>query len=286
MSVRYSAADKKKVIQTLQRSGGLTADGIAAVRRLELHIATLSKSTIRRWWSRHQHDGGAPPAKRNKRKQDSAKWTDRASANKVSEIADDDPLAFPVYDGLTPKQRVFVAVYLRTLNATEAAMQAYQTTDRVVAASIGYQNLRKLNVRTIIDAELDARTLTKSEILFRLTEIAIGSIEDVADLRDDGTWQVNLTKAHLRGKLHLIHKLTEKRNTDGDGNTESTFAVELYDAHAALRDLGRHRQLFNEKIELAIPKEVAELLGKYNISMSQFFAVFQKLLERKVIAHA
>jgi len=46
----------------------------------------------------------------------------------------------------TIKEKRFAQVYLQTGNATEAAAQAYDTKDRVSAATIGYQNVRKLQM--------------------------------------------------------------------------------------------------------------------------------------------
>jgi hypothetical protein len=48
------------------------------------------------------------------------------------------------YEDLTLKQRRFIKFYLKSGNGTEAALKAYDTTDRVTAATIGSENLRKL----------------------------------------------------------------------------------------------------------------------------------------------
>jgi len=45
---------------------------------------------------------------------------------------------------LTLKQRRWVKFFLKSGNATEAAMKAYDCKDRVSAGSIGYENLKKL----------------------------------------------------------------------------------------------------------------------------------------------
>lgn len=47
---------------------------------------------------------------------------------------------------LTLKQQKFLAVYFQSGNSTQAAMEAYDCADRVTAASIGYENLRKLQI--------------------------------------------------------------------------------------------------------------------------------------------
>jgi hypothetical protein len=54
--------------------------------------------------------------------------------------------------GLTVKQRKWLDVYLKTGNATEAAMQAYDCNNRVTAAAIGSENLRKLPMDELLEA--------------------------------------------------------------------------------------------------------------------------------------
>jgi len=58
-------------------------------------------------------------------------------------------------EDLTIKQRRWVKFYLKTGNGTEAALKAYDTTDRVTAAAIGSENLRKLKdpVRNLMEAQ-------------------------------------------------------------------------------------------------------------------------------------
>ena len=53
---------------------------------------------------------------------------------------------------LTLKQQRFLEKYLELGNATEAAMQVYDCKDRVTAASIGYENLRKLQASELMEA--------------------------------------------------------------------------------------------------------------------------------------
>lgn len=70
-------------------------------------------------------------------------------------------------DKLTPKQKGFVKDYLETKNGTEAAMKNYET-DRVTAASIAWENLRKPQ---IIQALQEASSIAKDSII----ELALGA---------------------------------------------------------------------------------------------------------------
>lgn len=56
---------------------------------------------------------------------------------------------------LTPKQRKFLKVYFETGNGTKAALEAYDTDDYFIAASIAQQNLQKLKVpiKTFLEAK-------------------------------------------------------------------------------------------------------------------------------------
>ncbi len=62
---------------------------------------------------------------------------------------------------LTLKQSRFLQEYIRTGNATEAAMLTYDCKDRVVARVIGSQNLSKLNVSEL----MEAMGMTKKSLL-------------------------------------------------------------------------------------------------------------------------
>jgi hypothetical protein len=66
----------------------------------------------------------------------------------------------------TTKQKRFAKVFAATLNATEAAVQAYpDLKNRHVAQSVGSENLAKPVVRQEIEKILNAHGVTLSEIL-------------------------------------------------------------------------------------------------------------------------
>lgn len=104
---------------------------------------------------------------------------------------------------LTPKQRKFMKVYAKTLNATEAAMQAYDCKDRDTASSIGRENLRKLQ---FVDL-LDAVGLTDDDLAVALQEgrhstrpiVVNGKVQGVADYATRHRYVETLLK--VKGKL-------------------------------------------------------------------------------------
>lgn len=169
-------------------------------------------------------------------------------ANTPQQIFDDALAALP------PKQRKFVVEYLRDLHGQNAAIRAgyAEKAARVQASRL----LTNVNVRAAVEAGMTLYTMPAPEVLYRLTEQARSSIDDFADVIEDdvsdagdmveakaiaGGWRLNLAKAKLRGKLHLIKKIKA-----GQWGPE----IELYDAQAALALLGKHHRLFVERQEI------------------------------------
>lgn len=143
---------------------------------------------------------------------------------------------------LTNKQRLFVEHYFECgLNGTEAASLAGYKGDRATLASIASENLRKPKIAQLITERLKERTMSANEVLYRLTEQARGTMEDFVTPALDS---ISLIKAESRGRLHLVKKFT---HTVGE-KSEHT-AIELYDAQAALVQLGRAHGLFKDKTE-------------------------------------
>lgn len=68
---------------------------------------------------------------------------------------------------LTVKQAKWLDLYIELGNATEAAMQSYDCEDRVTAASIGYENLRKLQTNEI----MESMGLTDKRLYSKLDEL-------------------------------------------------------------------------------------------------------------------
>ncbi len=158
----------------------------------------------------------------------------------------------------TDQQTLWLEQYfICGLNATEAALIAYNTTDREVAASIGSENLRKPYLRSRINERLDEFHLSANEVLARLAFMARGTMEEFIDA-DSQT--IDLRKAKQAKKLGLIKKFKTKfittTKTDVDGNTEdievAEIELELYDAQAALVHVGKHLNLWNTDTNINI----------------------------------
>lgn len=66
---------------------------------------------------------------------------------------------------LTLKQKKFVRKFLETGNATEAASESYNAKDRVVAASIGKENLQKPQIIDELDIVMQEEGIEDRTIL-------------------------------------------------------------------------------------------------------------------------
>ena len=90
---------------------------------------------------------------------------------------------------LTVKQRKFADEYIKTGNATQAAIKAGYK--EKTARFIGAENLTKPNVKAYIDAQMrkieDAKIMKADEALQGITAIARGTLTS-KELADDGSY--------------------------------------------------------------------------------------------------
>lgn len=153
---------------------------------------------------------------------------------------------------LTAKQRAFVDAYTTNgFNATQAAIKAGYSVDS--AHTIGYENIRKPEIKEEIRRIMDEHTMTASEVLSRLTEHARG---DIGDIWDETTGRVDWVKARALGKTPLIKRFKSKttRTTREDGTDIETFEdeIELHSPQTALQLLGKQHGLFVERTETKV----------------------------------
>ncbi len=77
---------------------------------------------------------------------------------------------------LTLKQRKFVQKFVETGNGSQAAMQAYNTTNPNVAKVIASENLTKPNIRHAIELALEAAGLTDGYVAELLRESTVAGL--------------------------------------------------------------------------------------------------------------
>lgn len=182
---------------------------------------------------------------------------------------------------LTDKQKVFIDSYCGSarFHATKAAVMAGYS--EKTAYSIGSENLKKPEIRKVINERINEMCLGSNEVLARLTDIANGSIEDLLD--EDGYFDFKAAKR--TGKLPLVKKLKRKttskqveaKEEGGDSILETSLILdevefEMYSAHEALRDLGKYHKLFVER------HEVEGNIGTYTMTKEEW----EKEAEKKI----
>ena len=121
----------------------------------------------------------------------------------------------------TFKQRKWFDEYIKTGNATEAAMAAYGCKTREVAATIGYENIRKLDFNDIMDGV----GLTDQKLISKVNQ----KLEAKDPREVNGKWgmvdnhQVQLKATELAFKL----KGRLKDNVELTGKDGGAVSIEL-----------------------------------------------------------
>lgn len=124
---------------------------------------------------------------------------------------------------LTPKQRLFVAAYLETFNATEAAARAGYKGDRNTLSSIGSENLRKPAIRSAIDAEVAEHPIIASKGVRLRYLVSVLDDKVTGDVMTaEGVDTVGPTVGHKLRAIELISKAcgdyVERSELHGDVN--------------------------------------------------------------------
>lgn len=143
---------------------------------------------------------------------------------------------------LTAKQQIFITEYLRTWNATAAAITAGYS--EKTARAIGAENLTKPDIAAAIAAELDRRKMGADEALARTAAIARFDITEWID--EDG--QLDIDGIRAAGLGHCLRKVKTTQRQRVSGDVVTTVEVEAYPADAAHDKLLRHHGQYNDKL--------------------------------------
>lgn len=150
---------------------------------------------------------------------------------------------------LTPKQKKFADFYVGecNLNAKRAAEMAGYKGNYWTLAATGSENLKKPQIRSYIDARLEAEISPPSEVLTTLSAQMKGSLADL--LNEDG--QFDLADARKRGVDRILKKvkIIEKLGLDGEV-TERRYEYEIHDPQGAADKLAKAHKLYTQKVEL------------------------------------
>ena len=162
-----------------------------------------------------------------------------------------------VVSGLGAMQRTFLVRYLLHGNATKAAEEAGYAHPNTQ----GPRLLKNDKIREAIDEFFHAQEMSAKEVVARLSNQARGSLADFirfpVNEHGEDIWGIDphldLRKAQRANKLDLIKKFKQKRTTridkDGAETQDEYTEIELYDAQAALVQVGRYHGLFTDKMD-------------------------------------
>lgn len=129
---------------------------------------------------------------------------------------------------LTLKQKMFVDEYIKTKNATKAALKIYDTKSKTMAAVIGSENIRKHNVAQRIEQVLrDAKYEPVASVR------SIMSIEEKGNKRPE-TYSASLKASEMLLKMSslLIEKsqhVSLSANIDNMAPTDLLILKKKYD---------------------------------------------------------
>lgn len=156
-------------------------------------------------------------------------------------------------DGLTGKQRAFVAEYLVDLNGRQAAIRAGHAADN--AAIEASRLLRNAKVADAIDAAMAQRAgVTRTFIIDELAKIARANAGDFFEWRPKGV-TVKASADLDEEQRGVVAEVSQTVTQHG-----GSIRVKLSDRQAALEKLGRALGMFGDRIAVSeLMEEVAEL---------------------------
>lgn len=173
---------------------------------------------------------------------------------------------------LSGKQRAFIDAYLgeAKFNATEAARLAGYKGNDVTLASVGYENIRKPQIKSAIAAYWERNAMSAEEALSRIADVARADIGEFVTIIKKGEKQVALVDMEqVKKHGHLVKSISY---------TKYGPRIELHDAPAALRDIGKYHALFTD-VTVKVEKELEDALTRLenNLSPEDFIKVIEAL---------
>ena len=154
---------------------------------------------------------------------------------------------------LTPKQAIFVDEYLIDLNATQASIRAGYS--KKSADIIGFENLRKPNIKAAVARALSARSeKTKIDSYWVLTELVNlykTSIADFLVFKEGRQPYFDISKA-TSAQLAALDEVQIDSVGRGDDLTIDKVKIKLSAKLKTLETIGRHvdLQAFKDSVEV------------------------------------
>lgn len=145
----------------------------------------------------------------------------------------------PVYNaGISPKEKVFIAEYVKTQNATEAAERAYDVANRRVARTLGAENMAKLRIKTEIMAQLEAVGVKLPEIFsiharnarqeqnLSVSQTAVKDFYNLLGLVGQGEEKNTINESFVQLNLTLVEG-SNKNLTHSQDNSNKPIFVDM-----------------------------------------------------------
>lgn len=160
------------------------------------------------------------------------------------------------------RQRKFVTEYLKSGNASDAAIKAGYSPK--ASRAISSRLLTNANVRKALETRLSRYDITADNVLKELALLAYSNMGDYVAISADGQQLVPDFSKLTREQMAAIQeiKVDETAGGAGDGKREriqrTTF--KLVDKGINLERLGRHLKLFTDRLELNAGDEIIKKL--------------------------
>jgi hypothetical protein len=138
-------------------------------------------------------------------------------------------------------------------NATEAYCRVFTNSSRESARRNASDLLTRADVWSEIQRRLTVRAMGPEEVLARLSEQARANQLPFIRITEDGFCFFDFSNPDAKDYFHLIKKIKTKRQRrlEGPDTWEDEWVeVELYDAQAALIQIGKYHKLFTERLEI------------------------------------
>jgi phage terminase small subunit len=251
-------------------------------------ILGIPEGTVRGWKSKDSWEATLngekeqyPPEKTKKKKRNVPEMnTERSDKKRNVPIREQPPPAKdepdtgePDEEGLTPKQRIFILEYLRTFNATQAAIAAGYS--KKTAYAIGWENLRKPEIQAAIKRAKEQYTeelgLDIKRIIAEWMKIAFADTGDYLDFGNrefplhnkKGEPVLDKEGKQLTGTQNFVTLVNSdvidtsiisevKEGKDG-------LSVKLYNKIEALKQLEKYTDYMDEETRLKIRKAQLEI---------------------------
>lgn len=151
---------------------------------------------------------------------------------------------------MTERHKRFIAEYLKTFNATQAALEAGFS--RKTAYSQGQRLLKKAEIKAVIlqkhDKQLEKAELTATRTLEEMRRLGFSNIKNLFDAKGDlkPIHELSDEDAACIASLEVIMK----NATAGDGKIDRVLKIKVWDKPKVMEMLGKHFALLTERVRI------------------------------------